>query len=779
MKVRMSKRTINGTYRKLFPFVLILLSGMYSCSVRKYIPQDETLFTGSEIITVPETKIKNFTGLKRELELALKPEPNSKILGMRPGLYFHYKAQRKKPGFIIKWLNKKFGEEPVYFSDVDPMKIRDLILNRVENHGFFYSTVTFAVDSTSNYARIRFRAELPAPYVLENYRLDTDSLPIYKDIEATLSETAISKGDRFDLDLIKFERVRIDNALKQKGYFNFNPDFLIFEADTNQYDNKRFDLFLRLKRKVPSMALIPYVIDSITVHPNYSITADSLSSPPTEINGLTIVQEEDFFKPKRLEPYILLEKGQKYNAETARLTSNRLSSIGSYKYVNIRFTEKDTTAGPGGSASLDTEIFLSPLTKRAIRTELQAVTKSNGFAGPGIALTYNNRNLFHGGETLSLSTHFSYETQLAGGDNKGLSSIAGGIKGELTIPRLVPFSTGLFRYAVPKTRVGLGVDFLNRSKLYSLNSFNTFFGYTWNANRYVYHELNPVTINYLDLSNTTIEFENILDKNPFLRRSFEQEFIAGLTYTFTYNELGDENKEWPFFLSTSLDIAGNALSLFSGGSKEVFGLEYAQYFKADMDFRYYLKWGREQVLVSRIYGGWGIPYGNSNTLPFVKQFFSGGPYSVRAFKIRSLGPGTFTSQQDGTTFFDQSGNLRLEANLEYRFPLWSYLKGAFFADAGNVWLTYDPKLSDGTSEEGLALNRRLQEEGRFGRDWIKEVGIGVGLGLRVDIQSFVIRFDLASPLQVPYLPEGERLRTPFFGGGDNNLIFNFAIGYPF
>ncbi len=768
-----------GTRLKQLAMLLVLLAGLYSCSVRKFIPPDEVLYTGADLKTTTESKIKNFSILEKELELALKPEPNSRFLGMRPGLYFHYKAQRKKPGFINKWLDKKFGEDPVYLSDVNPDRTKELLLNRLENHGFFYSRVTSALDSTAKYAHIQYSAELPEPYVLENFKLDSDSLPIYRDIEEILPQRAITRGDRFDLNLIKFERTRIDNELKQKGYYNFNPDFLIFEADTNQYDNKRFDLFLRLKKEVPPRALIPYLIDSIAVYPNYSIAGDSLVKDTTTYKDLTIVQDEDFFKPKRLEPYILFEKGQQYNAETAKLTSNRLASIGSYKYVNIRFTEKDTTAGPGESGSLDADIFLSPLTKRAIRAELQGVTKSNGFAGPGIALTYNNRNLFHGGETLSLSGNFAYETQLAGGSNTGLSSIGGGVKAELSIPRLVPFPTGIFRYAVPKTRIGVGWDFLNRSKLYSLNSINTAFGYTWNANRYVFHELNPISINYLNLSNTTPEFEAILDKNPFLRRSFEQEFIAGLTYSFTYNELGDENKDMPFFLSTSLDIAGNALSLFSGGKKEVFGLEYAQYFKADMDFRYYFKWGQEQVLVSRIYGGWGKPYGNSNTLPFVKQFFAGGPYSVRAFKIRSLGPGVFRSDEDGTTFFDQSGNLRLEANLEYRFPLFSYLKGALFADAGNVWLTYDPQLPSDTSEEGQALNMRLQEEGRFGKGWVKELGIGIGFGLRVDIRSFVIRFDLASPLQVPYLPEGERLRVPFLDGGSNNLVFNFAIGYPF
>lgn len=770
-----------NTKKLLYPFALFLFLILNSCSIKKYIPEGEVLYTGAELETTLATdeQVKDLKKVENELNALLRPAPNSTFLGMRPGLYYYYKAQKEKPGFLNKWLNKKFGEEPVYLSQANPQRVEELILNRLDNRGFFYSQARSEVDSIKKFAKIKYTASFSKPYTLENYQLEKDSLPIYEAIAETLPESPIAVGDRFDLSLLKFERERIDKELKQRGYYNFNPDFLIFEADTNRYDNRKFDLFLRLKSQVPTKSVIPYEIDSITVYPNYSIGDTTKISDTENIDGISFVQKEEFFKPKRLEPYILFEKGQKYNAQTARLTSNRLSSLGSYKFVNTQFVETDTTATEGGAGSLNAELYLSPLTKRSLRAELQAVTKSNGFAGPGITLAYNNRNLFRGGETLSIIGNFSYATQLSSGDDENLSSIAGGLKTDLTIPRLLPFSPSRFRYAVPKTKISLGVDFLNRSKLYTLTSFNTSFGYTWNANKFVYHELNPINVNYVNLTNTTEEFEAILDKNPFLRRSFEQQFIAGLTYTFTYNELVDEDKTHPIFVSTSFDIAGNMLNLLSG-NESVFGLEYAQYAKADIDFRYYLKWGREQTLISRIYGGLGIPYGNSTTLPFVKQFFSGGPYSVRAFKIRSLGPGTFTSDGDGsTTFFDQSGNLSLEANLEYRFPIWSYLKGAIFADAGNVWLTTDAEILEGESEEGIAFYERLQTEGKFGKNWAKELGVGVGFGLRVDIQSFVIRLDLASPVRVPYLPEGERSRTPFFGGGDNNLIFNFAIGYPF
>ena len=754
--------------------LFLLLIGSYSCSVKKFIPQGEKLYTGATINMATDTVIKDKKTLVGELE-ALLPEPNAAFLSLRPGLYFYYKAQRKKPGFINRWMNKSIGEAPVYQSEIDPKNAEELIVNRLENRGFFYSTASSKIDSSRYYSDLTYDVSVSKPYVLETYQLDNDSLPIFEDIKIATERSQIKPGNRFDLQTMNAERERIDRSLKETGYYNFNPDFLIFEADTNQYANKRFDLFLRLKKYTPPRAIIPYKIDSVTVYANYTIADDTTQVKGTTIDGIHFVQGEEFFKPKKLKQYILFERGQKYNARTARYTSNRLSALGSYKYVNIRFTERDTTASKNGAGSLYADIYLSPLTKKSLRFELQAVTKSNGFAGPGIGVTHSNRNLFHGGETLNLSANFAYESQLSGGTNAGLTSIAAGLKADLIIPRFIPFSYQNFEYAVPKTKISLGGDFLNRTKLYTLTSINTSYGYTWNENRYVNHELNPISVNYVKLANTTAEFDTILQQNPFLARSFEQQFIAGLNYSFTYNELIDAQRRTPMFFNANLDVAGNLLNLVSGGKTTFLGQQYAQYAKLDIDFRYYYKWGRDQALVSRIFAGLGVPYGNSTTLPFVKQYFSGGPYSVRAFKIRSLGPGSFSSDASGAaSFYDQSGNVRLEANLEYRFPIYSYLKGALFADAGNVWLTGKNTVADPTG-----LTDELYAKGTFSKNWAKELGVGVGFGLRFDIQNFVIRLDMASPVQTPYLPLGERTRIPFFGGGSNNLIFNFAIGYPF
>lgn len=742
---------------------------LQGCSVEKFIPEDKFLYTGANLkVEDSIAKNKEYDEVVTQLEALLLPEPNSKILGMRPKLYFHYKAQQEKPGFINKFLNKKFGEEPVYLSDVDPEFREELLINRLENRGFFYSTASSTVleNDAENLASVEYEVNIKEPYILEKYKLDTDTLMIYKKIEEYLPESPLEEGMRFDLTLLKFERERLQNRLLEDGYYNFNPGFLIFEADTNQYEKKIFDLFLRLKKDVPREAIIPYVVSEVNIYPNYVLGNDSIAQDTVRFEGRNYIQAEEFFKPKRLDPYVLLNEGELYDPTASRNTSRRLASIGAYKFVNIRYDEVEILRDSLGV--LEANIFLSPLNKRAVRIELQGVTKSNNFVGPHLALTYSNRNLFHGGEVLNLTGRFGYEVQVTGSDLETISSTQVGLQADLIYPRLIfPISIddNWFEYSIPKTKITLSGDYVTRTNLYSVASVAGRFGYFWSANRFITHELNPISINYVKLTNTTQQFRDILAGNPFLENSFQQQFIAGLTYSFTYNGMIDADNTHQFYLNFNLETAGNSLSLISKekegeDSRTAFGIPYAQFVKADADFRYHFNLGNEQKIATRLFAGIGVPYGNSDVMPFSRQYFSGGPYSVRAFRIRSLGPGSYMPDMvENNAYFDQSGNVRLEGNIEYRFPLISFLKGAVFADAGNVWTTRENPSLPG---------------GKFGKDFLKEFGVGAGVGLRVDIQNFVIRFDVAAPMRVPYLPEGERWTFAF-----DEPVLNFAVGYPF
>lgn len=752
-------------FKTILVFVVILF-GLQSCAVKKFIPEGERLYTGATVEIKSDSIIENESQLKSVLEEALRPKPNKKFLGMQPGLHFYYKMQQKNPGFINRFFYKKVGEKPVYQSDVKPYEVQEILLNRLENRGFFYSTAASKFEEKEKEASVKYTVSVPTPYTMAGYQLDSLPQPIHSEIQQSISNSKLTNGMRFDLSNLKMERERIDGDLKKEGYYNFNPGFLIFEADTNQYEKKRFDLFLRLKNDVPKKSIVPYKISKINVYANYDVQ-DSTVNDVARFNEKNFINSEDFFKPKYLDPFITLEEGELYNPETSRNTARRLSSIGAYKFVNIQYTEKDSLFSDS-LGILEANIFLSPLNRRSLRAELQAVSKSNNFAGPGLALTYSNRNLFKGGETFNTTASFGYEMQAGGKGERGKKSIQLGLKNEIIFPRMlfpVKIDNNFFKYAIPKTKTSLGVDYLNRTKLYALLSGTAQFGYSWQANRYVNHEVIPISINYTKLSNTTKEFDSILVVNPFLQRSFEQEFISGLYYSFTYNGMVDTQRKNQFFVNATLDVAGNGLSLFgkenANGNKKAFGLEYAQYAKADMDLRYHFKLGKEQLIATRLFAGYGLPYGNSDVMPYVKQYYSGGPYSVRAFRIRSLGPGTYNDEENqNSNYFDLTGNIRLEANIEYRFPIISFLKGAVFVDAGNIWNSKPNDFYEGKD--------------KFTSNFYKELGMGAGVGLRVDVQGFVIRFDLAAPFHDPSQPEGSRYDFKF-----NESVFNFGIGYPF
>ena len=764
--------------KRIFKYYLFLavlaMATLYSCSVKKYIPEGEYLFRGGKVKLQDSVKNKDIPGLEKELKSMLYPEPNTRFLGLYPGLHYHFKAQKKigqnkKPNFILRWLNKKIGEEPAYFSDVNLENTDDLMVNRLQNSGFFYSQISSTVkkDSNSRTVKTNYTVVIGKPYHLDSYTVVLDSMdkltppPVYEKIRNSLSETILKKGSRYDLGAFKAERNRIDQYLKKRGYYNFNSSFILFQADTNLNKNRTYNLYLKLKTGVPQKSKVPYVLDRVEVFPNVTKDTTGVQQDTTTIDDVDFIQSNVFFKPKRLRPFVLVKPGKLYDPLESKHTSHRITSIGTYKFVNINYKE----IYPPGKDSLklrhlNATICLSPLTKKSIRAELQGVTKSNNFTGPNLTITYLDRNVFKAGVNFSVAGNFGYEKQF-GKKTSGSSSLQMGLNVSLTYPRLIfPGNLGIyFRYSIPKTRISIGYDYYRRSKLYSLNSYSTSFGYIWTANRFVTHQLDPIRINYVKLGQRSPQFDTILDANPFLKRSFEQQFIAGLNYTFIYNELNNNQKKGNFYIKFNFDIAGNTIGIFgkkrdSDTTKSFLGLPYAQYVKGDIDLSYHYDIGHSgNVLVGRFFGGIGIPYGNSQTLPYVKQYFSGGSYSVRAFQIRGLGPGVYVPNDNSNLYLDRSGDIRLEGNFEYRFPIFSVLKGALFADAGNIWNINDNVIG-----------------GKFTSDFINQLGVGAGFGLRVDIQGFVIRFDLAAPLKSP---------TTKWTFDYKNPVFNFAIGYPF
>lgn len=427
---------------------------------------------------------------------------------------------------------------------------------------------------------------------------------------------------------------------------------------------------------------------------------------------------------------------------------------------------------------LNTYYYLTPLPKKSLKLELNGSTKSNNLTGSQISVSWRNRNTFKAGELLTITALGGFEVQYSG-QLAGYNTYRGGLEANLAIPRfVVPFlNLNTKSGFVPKTNILLAYDLLNKQKLYSLNSFRASYGYTWKESIRKEHQLNPVSINYVQPVNVTAVYLAAIDTNPTLQKAIDKQFILGSTYSYTYNPLTGNGVPSGIYFNGNIDLSGNIAGLISGADLKngktvsIFNAQFSQYVKADVDVRYYVKAGNNSVWASRLIAGVGYPYGNSSSLPFIKQFFIGGNNSLRAFRSRSLGPGTYLGARDTITRFfpDQSGDIKLEMNTEYRAKLFSVINGAIFFDAGNIWL----------------YNKDPQKPGaEFTGQFLKQLAVGTGVGLRADVSFLVLRLDVAFPLRKPWLPDGQQwvIKQIDLGNGSwrrDNLILNIAIGYPF
>jgi len=764
-------------------FYALLSITMLGCSTLPYLPKGEKLYRGAEIkIKGPQSTYRKGE-MEKQLQKVAKPQPNSKILGIRLGLWARQRVNRDVATFYSRWINKKIGEEPVLMSEVDLNSTTKLMTNRLENMGYFYSAINASKAPGKLTGVTKFKINTGKRLMINEYKFDSIDIPLMDSLltDYAKRETELKRKTPFDLTKLKEERNKISHFFKEKGYYYFNADYLLFTADSLETEEPNtVNLSLSIKKSTPDDALAQYRVGDIKVYPHYTLLNDSSG----KVNDTAIykdveyIQDGIYFYPAKLHPYLLIEEDKLYNEQDERYTSRRLNSLNNYRYVNIRF-QRDSSVSTSGYGRLNSSIYLSPLKKRSFVAEVQGTSKSNNFVGSVFTLEYLNRNIFNGAESFSLKGKIGYEAQLAGNDLSGLNTFETGIAAEYRVPRLVsPFDLQeKFRYSIPRTKFKISYDLLRRLQYFTLNSFLGLIGYEWNVNAFVTHTINPISVNLINISRRTPEFLQLLEDNSFLRRSFEQQFIPALSYSFQYNKLILNDQRSRFYVLFDAEFAGNMfgaiqnLSGETGSDKSLFGVEYAQYNKFDIDVRHYYDVSQETSLVSRFFTGWGFPYGNSESLPYAKQFFAGGPNSLRAFRIRSVGPGNYAREGDisSTTFFDQTGDIKIEGNIEYRFPIFSYFKGAVFTDAGNVWL------QNGDPENDF--------EGQFTSNWSNQIAVGSGIGLRLDIQFVVIRLDVATPLRKANDRGVFDWQRSFRLGNRawrrENIVWNFAIGYPF
>ena len=764
---------MNKSHLLYFLFLGLLVS---SCSNTRFLPDGELLYTGGKItVEGKEVSKKEKKALKTALKEVLRPKPNSSILGLRPKLYIYNLAgtPKKEKGWRY-WLRTKVGEAPVLYSQVDLEYNKSVLQNFAENSGYFNTRTSADSTRYGKKATAEYIVKPGKQYKIKEVKFPTDSSIISTAVRNTRRRSLLKKEEGYSLAVIKEERIRIDARLKEKGFFYFNPDYLKVQVDTTVADHQ-VDLIVKVKDEAPKLAETPYKINKIIVYPNYSIGSDSVKTNVDSIkkyNDLTIIDEENLFKPRIFDRSLYFKKNDLYNRTDHNLSLNRLVNLGTFKFVKNQFRVSDTTGN-----YLDAYYYLTPLPKKSIRLELLAKTNSANYTGTELNLNWSNRNTFRGAELLTISAFGGVEVQVSG-QNNGFNVYRIGTEANLVWPRLVaPFKLNSPSGFVPKTKATLGYEFQNRTKLYSLQTFKGSFGYLWKENERKEHLLNITEITYASPQNVTALYQEQILKNESLGKVIEKQLIFGPTYSYTYTNTLQKRKKNTFYYKGTIDLAGNVAGLVSGANVrkgdtiKLFDVPFSQFVKIENDFRHYYKLGPDSQLATRIIAGAGFAYGNSREMPFIKQFFIGGTNSLRAFRARSIGPGSFDGASTNTNTFlpDQSGDLKLEFNTEYRAKIYGLVKGALFLDAGNIWL-----LNDNPDKPGA----------KFSKKFLNEIAVGAGAGLRFDFSFLILRTDLAFPLRKPYLPDGDRwvLDKIDFGSGPwrrENLIFNLAIGYPF
>ncbi len=737
---------------------------LFSCSETKSLQEGQYLYDGARIVikSNPKIKRKERKELKQELNDLVRPKPNTSFLGIKFKLLFYNAGSAKGKG-IGHWIQKTLGEPPVLASYSVLDKSRAVLQNRLDNRGFFKDSVTLDTTYRGRKLRARYTAGLGYQYKIRDvvYPPDPDSLGVQ--ISPMAKHSLLKKGEPYNLDVIKNERTRIDTRLKQRGYYYFSPDDLLVKADTTVGDHQ-VDMTLIIKKSTPAQGREVYRIGEVIVFADYDINSDTgqaMQQVP-KFHGYTIVDPGKKFNPEVISRALVFKPGDLYNRLDQDLSLNRLITLGVFKFVKVRFDETDT-----GKNILNAYYYLTPAQKKSIRFEVSALTKSDDANGGELSVNWRNRNFFHGAELFTVTASGGLEKQFIG-KGQSITTNKLGLDFNLYLPRVIaPFRFRTNSGFMPKTRINLGYEYFDQITQYTLNSFKTSFGYVWKESTSKEHTLNAIRIDYVNPSHISPAFQLGLDTNTFLARSLQRQFIIGPVYNFNLNtQVRPNHKKNNYYFNGNLDLSSNLLGILTGADvnkgkeQEIFNTPFSQYIRAEADFRHYLNFSQYTVLATRATAGIGYAYGNSVTMPFVKQFFAGGANDIRAFRSRSLGPGSFYAGNRDTAFLaDQPGDIKMEMNAEIRFKLFSVVRWAFFVDAGNIWTLREDSTRPGS---------------KFTNDFLKQVAVGVGTGIRLDISILLLRLDLGIPVREPFLPEGQRWLFD-----SRNLVLNFAIGYPF
>lgn len=769
--------------RYIFLLAVALTLLLTGCHTSKYIPEGEYLLTKVDV------KADNDNVPVKQYGDYIRQKPNKKIFGFaRFHLGLYNLSNPQKNNWFNNWL-RKIGEKPVIYRPEMNRTTIDQLETFLYNKGFHEGQIWDTVQFRNDKAYLSYKIKTGEPYIISELNwTDSVLIPDHNILEIVRKDSSqwlVQEGIRFDKDLLRQERVRISRKLNDLGYYGFIKEYIYYVADTLGDDYK-----VDLKLGIQNPVFTEFSSDTLKSHPRYRIrdirivgdfsprdymqNPDSYfySSDTIVFNGIDFIYNNRLpVRMSLLNSCLYFHRGDLYRESSVDKTYSAFQGLRNFKTTNIRFIP-DAINEADSLTPLDCQIELSPAKLQRYEVALEG-THSSGNMGVAGNLTYKHRNLFRGAEDFELKFKGAIEF-IANSASDFNRMIELGVDAKLDVPQFwLPFSTGrLQQKYTPRTDINFSYNFQQRPD-FTRTIGNASFGYNWKTSFRGLHEINIIDLNYVNVSNMSENFSDFI-RGKYIESSYQSHVVPAINYTFTFSNQ-NLNKDKDFiFLRVRPEMAGNLFSAgyFITGNERpeegftFFDTPYAQYVMADLDFSFHKILYESNELVFRIFTGAGYPYGNARALPFEKKYFSGGSNGIRAWQVRSLGPGSYyLPSEERSRYPNQLGDIKLEANAEYRFDLFWQLEGAVFLDAGNIWA-----ISSADERVGAVFNA-----GSFYRD----IAVGTGMGVRVNLNFVIIRLDLGAKLRDPGFPGGPSWLPKYDSYLREGMVLNFAIGYPF
>lgn len=753
-----------------------------SCSPVKYVPDNRYLLHKVEV-DVDNPLVNN-----EEVKLHIRQKENYKILGFfRFHLWLYNLSSGKKED---SWL-KRIGEPPVIYDEGLVAASEERMKQYLGNRGFYRADVEAEVKLKDNKkkAAVLYQVETGEQYRIReiNYHFRDSALRTYFFRDS--AGMTILPGDPFDLDLLDRQRSAIVDLYKNEGFYYFSRDEVSYLADTTLHEKEIvLDLFVgsssgtEKPRPYRQYNLNHFYISvlpgSVPLSGGQGIPGQFSDTLRWE-NHTLYSNPEIRYRPALFRNLMEMKSGSLYRLDDVRYTFDLFSRLRQFRFIDIQFSE---AAMSPDTNLLDGYIRLAPMSKQAVSFDVEG-TNTSGNMGMAGNVNYQHRNVFRGAEVFHVNVRGAMERQQRMVEDipEYFNTRELGTELSLTFPKILgPRKVvDAFRNVLPKTILTLGYNYQRRPE-YTRTIANIKFGYDWMTSPYRKHTLNLVDFNWIDLSRFDPEFIELI-RDLYIKSSFTDHLIFATNYSFVHNTQKPGTMQNYSYLRFNVEAAGNLPYLLSEGLNrpltrgvdslsatsvqyhQIFNTRFAQYIKSDVEFRYGIIMDKYNALVGRLFLGAGLPYGNFDVLPFEKKYFTGGANGIRAWQVRSLGPGTYKSPPNA--YPNQSSDIKLEANLEYRFNLMDFLEGALFLDAGNIW----------------AINRKDNRPGALFRinEFYKQLALGTGTGFRFDFDYFIFRLDVGMKLRDPAEPDGNGWIPGHrkYSGDDFNI--SFAIGYPF